>query len=709
VSLQEFFVDITGSSAGLIRAAGEGEAAAGSLESRLGGVSSGMGSIGSAASTHIGGTAVKNVSLLDRAFGGVINSVKGVIGSVVSMVGQTAGIGALFGGAAGLGYGVKLAQQYNEQMALIAATYRNVGAAVPTAAISTMQAKMTALGFTEDASNAALLGLAQAHIPVNQQMAVMSTAADLARAKSISLASAEDLLLKAAQGTGRGLQDLGINLPIVVPKAAALASATAALQKAQDAYNLALDKYGEFNAKTVTAHEKLAAATQKVSTDTAAMNDHFSNLGSTLAVVNTRVAGSAQAFAKADPLATMGASLQAIARTAGEALLPSLDSLAGWVQKNEPAIASFATNALDVMGSAAKAAGGFIANDLYPPVHDVIQFVIDHKTVFETFAGTLTALWAGAKIKTAAGSVLGDLKSLLSGNVASNLLHAITGIGGSSSGGGLAGTVSSAAGQRVFVTNWEMMAGGGAGGTAATAAEGAAGGGLLSDLGSMIAPAAIVATVAAAGSWVVNKMGGDFGKSTSLFDFLPIIGPEMLNLQRATNAQIDAAKANAAQTTSATSTAAQDMHDLHAAQTGAIQAAQNMAANERTAAGLIAGIGADARAVGTSLALNSIGQITKQARMGFAGGGILMEHVVGVGTQTGTTYDFAESGPERFSPLSGAGASYGGRGSAGGGVSVAGDVIIYISGAMDPTATALAVRDELLTLKRRGAIGTVFP
>ena len=39
------------------------------------------------------------------------------------------------------------------------------------------------------------------------------------QAAGVTLADAVDLLLKATQGTGRGLQDLGINLPAVVPLA----------------------------------------------------------------------------------------------------------------------------------------------------------------------------------------------------------------------------------------------------------------------------------------------------------------------------------------------------------------------------------------------------------------------------------------------------------------------------------------------------------
>ena len=82
-----------------------------------------------------------------------------------------------------------------------------------------------------------------------------------------------------------------------------------------------------------------------------------------------------------------------------------------------------------------------------------------------------------------------------------------------------------------------------------------------------------------------------------------------------------------------------------------------------------------------------------------------MEHVIGVGTQTGTTYDFAENGPERFSPMSGAAASYGTGGGSGGGGTV---INIIVNGATDPTAVATAVRNELLILERRGAINPIF-
>jgi len=81
-----------------------------------------------------------------------------------------------------------------------------------------------------------------------------------------------------------------------------------------------------------------------------------------------------------------------------------------------------------------------------------------------------------------------------------------------------------------------------------------------------------------------------------------------------------------------------------------------------------------------------------------AGGGVLREHVVGVGLRTGTRYDLAEKGDEIVAPLGAHGASHGGGGGGPMGIYVA---QIVVQGATDPHRTAVAVREELLKLGRR--------
>src|SRR6266545_32579 len=81
-----------------------------------------------------------------------------------------------------------------------------------------------------------------------------------------------------------------------------------------------------------------------------------------------------------------------------------------------------------------------------------------------------------------------------------------------------------------------------------------------------------------------------------------------------------------------------------------------------------------------------------------AGGGVLREHVVGVGMRSGKQYSLWEAGPEAVVPLGGHG--HAGAGGGGGGFGI-GSVTININGAGDPHRTALVVREELLKLGRR--------
>jgi len=655
MAIEEFYASITGNADGLIRAAGEGEAAAGSLESRMGAVNGGMSSLGTKGAAAVRGS-TKEVSLLDKAFGGVFGSIKGVIGGMVGMIGQTAGIGALFGGAVGLVQGVKYAQDYNEQMALINAAYATMGKTVPTTQINSMLASMQKLGFAESDSLPALVGLAQAHIPVSEQMQVMSTAADLARAKNISLASAEDLLLKATTGTGRGLQDLGIILPAVIPKSLALQSATAAMTKAQALYNLDLDKYGAASSKTITAHTALAAATVKVSTDTKEMKNQFAALPQTLAQVESRVAGSAASYKNANPFATMGADLQSIARVGGQALLPFLDQLAGTVQKNEPAIESFVKNGVQFLATAAKDAGSFIANDLYPPVKDVIGFLVQNKGVVEGVVASLTGLYVVKKGVSAAGSVLGDLKELFGGKgVVLNAVHALTGLGsGGSSSSGLVGGLKPV---NVYVTNWEQMGGGGPGGINPT--DVAKNGGLVA-----IAATAATTALAAAGMLVVigdvalafNKGKGTGAQSSTRGELDPGYA-RFGNLQSQQN---DALQTNIGVIQSA------------AAQTKADQA------NFDKAFGL-----ATTNAYG--LAANIKG----------AGNQVLAMVSTFASTVLGDSNAVASNLGRQAAQLS---RSLGGGSPA--------PITIHIHGVTDPQAAAVATRNELLMLQRRGALNS---
>jgi len=83
-----------------------------------------------------------------------------------------------------------------------------------------------------------------------------------------------------------------------------------------------------------------------------------------------------------------------------------------------------------------------------------------------------------------------------------------------------------------------------------------------------------------------------------------------------------------------------------------------------------------------------------------AGGGVLREHVVGVGLRTGTRFSLAERGPEAVVPLGGHGGGHGGGGVGGWGGGI-GQVVFNVYGADDPHKVVRMVREELLKLGRR--------
>ena len=83
-------------------------------------------------------------------------------------------------------------------------------------------------------------------------------------------------------------------------------------------------------------------------------------------------------------------------------------------------------------------------------------------------------------------------------------------------------------------------------------------------------------------------------------------------------------------------------------------------------------------------------------RIALARGGVIREHVRGIGLTTGTQYDIGEAGPEVVSPLNRGGPR--GPGGRGGGDTI----IINVNGALDPVAVARQIDSHLLTAKRQG-------
>lgn len=90
---------------------------------------------------------------------------------------------------------------------------------------------MTKLGFSYTETYDALAKITAATGSPAKALSVLNVAADLARAKQISLAEAGSLLAKASVGAGRGLLDLGIKMGATIPKQATFEQILAAIQE----------------------------------------------------------------------------------------------------------------------------------------------------------------------------------------------------------------------------------------------------------------------------------------------------------------------------------------------------------------------------------------------------------------------------------------------------------------------------------------------
>lgn len=90
---------------------------------------------------------------------------------------------------------------------------------------------MANLGFTYDDTYSALAKMTAATGSPQIALDALSTAADIARFKTMSLSDAGTLLARSTTGQARGLRDLGIAMGITIPKGATLADILKAVHK----------------------------------------------------------------------------------------------------------------------------------------------------------------------------------------------------------------------------------------------------------------------------------------------------------------------------------------------------------------------------------------------------------------------------------------------------------------------------------------------
>lgn len=177
----------------------------------------------------------------------------------------TAGVIALGTAFAGFAaYGIKEAQESEQALSKLGVTLSNFG--INTAKVRGDIEQLTNayvdLGFGGEEAAAGFDVLLRTTGDVTKSQNLLATAADLARAKNISLADASAILGKASMGNAKAFKDLGITLDETLPKNEAISKAM-----------------GELNAKIggqAVAYTKTLAGQMKV------MKEKFADVAETL-------------------------------------------------------------------------------------------------------------------------------------------------------------------------------------------------------------------------------------------------------------------------------------------------------------------------------------------------------------------------------------------------------------------------------------------
>jgi hypothetical protein len=146
----------------------------------------------------------------------------------------TAGLlamGAAFAGFAALG--IKEAMDAEVIMTKLNATLtaQGINTAATRAEIDALAGSFVQLGFDDEAAAASMQILIQTTGDLAKSKELLGMAADLARAKSISLEAASQMLVKANMGAGKVFKQFGIVLDTTLPKAEATAKAMGQLKE----------------------------------------------------------------------------------------------------------------------------------------------------------------------------------------------------------------------------------------------------------------------------------------------------------------------------------------------------------------------------------------------------------------------------------------------------------------------------------------------
>jgi hypothetical protein len=275
----------------------------------------------------------------------------------VSLVAGAAGFVAI--GAASVEMANKFDVAQTEVQNAVKNTGQNFDKVKPS--IDDTYSSLSNLGFTSTESASALSGLIIATGKTGEAEKVLSIAADLARAKHISLESATAIMTKTLAGSTRALTSLGLNLDIGSGKLKTIATDTTAFQNAQDKLKQVQDAVNvgaltgiKAYAGLTTAHDAVDTASKKLALDQG-------TISTILDTVKQKTEGAASAYGQtlAGQMDIAKAKADDLGVKFGNFLIPKLidaehavQDIVGWFEKHKTAAEALAISIGTVLAGA---------------------------------------------------------------------------------------------------------------------------------------------------------------------------------------------------------------------------------------------------------------------------------------------------------------------------------------------------------------------
>lgn len=364
---------------------------------------------------------------LKRGVKGATDEVEG-FGSRVADFGKKAAAAFAVAATAAAAYaaklaidGVKAAIEDEQAQKQLAGTLQRVTKATDKqiAAVEDYITKTSlAKGVTDDKLRPALARLVLSLGSVEKSQKLLNLALDISAATGKSVQSVSEALAKAYDGNSIALKKLGVDVAFETTVVKDNTAQKQAAERAQLAYNLAIDKYGVSSPQAAKAGLVYQQALENVNNVTTTTQKSTVDFNGIVAQLTDKFGGAASANAEtfAGKMARLQVAFDEAKETVGSFILTAITPLVeNFVNKVIPVLGSASTEIGGKLQPVISALGNYIRDVLIPNFVSIYNFIKDYVVPVFTaiFVPALSALFSAfEKISQALKDNEADLKPL---------------------------------------------------------------------------------------------------------------------------------------------------------------------------------------------------------------------------------------------------------------------------------------------------------